>query len=74
MDKNSFMFAILNNPSLTQKEREKVIALITEDIEKDLMTRTKQYIRDELKQKDGETGEAGATDSEGAGVHHPREV
>ena len=74
MDKNSFMFAILNNPSLTQKEREKVIALITEDIEKDLMTRTKQYIRDELKQKDGETGESGESVSQGAWVHNPREV
>ena len=75
MDKNSFMFAILNNPSLTQKEREKVIALITEDIEKDLMTRTKQYIRDELKQKDGgETGEAGESVRQGAWIHNPREV
>lgn len=75
MDKNSFMFAILNNPSLTQKDREKVIALITEDIEKDLMTRTKQYIRDELKQKDGEeTGETAESVSQGAWIHNPREV
>jgi hypothetical protein len=74
MDKNSFMFAILNNPSLTQKDREKVIALITEDIEKDLMTRTKQYIRDELKQKDGEAGETEESVSQGAWIHNPREV
>ena len=53
MDKNSFMFAILNNPSLTQKDRERVISLITQDIEKDLMTKTQQYIREELRQKEG---------------------
>lgn len=53
MDKNSFMFAILNNPSLTQKDRERVISLITRDIENDLMAKTQQYIRDELRKKEG---------------------
>ena len=52
MDKNSFMFAILNDPSLTQKDRERVISLITADIENGILEQTRQIIRDELDQKE----------------------
>lgn len=58
MDKNRFMFAILNNPSLTPRERERVISLITQDIENNLMTKTQQYIREELRKKEGHQGNA----------------
>lgn len=51
MDKNSFMFAILNDPSLSKKDRERVISLITRDIENDLMTQTRQLIREEIENK-----------------------
>lgn len=56
MDKSRFMFAILNSPSLTQKDRERVIYLITKDIENELMTKTQQYIREELRHKDDPYG------------------
>ena len=65
MDKNSFMFAILNSPSLTQKDRERVISLITKDIENELMTKTQQYIREELRQKDDPQGSAVKEDDKG---------
>lgn len=43
------MFAILNNPSLTPQDRERVISLITRDIEKDLILKTQEIVREELK-------------------------
>ena len=76
MDKNSFMFAVLNNPSLTQKERERVISLITRDIEQDLMAQTQRLIREEIKQKSGakEDKSNGDHARQEAWIHDPRKV
>lgn len=76
MDKNSFMFSILNNPSLTPKDREKVISLITRDIEKDLMSQTRQIVREELKEKEAtqQKGEQDDRSKKGIWIHDPRTV
>lgn len=75
MDKNSFMFAILNNPSLTQKDRERVISLITRDIEKDLMSRTQEFIREELRHKENGSNDVPQDQSlPKTWIHDPRTV
>ena len=76
MDKNNFMFAILNDPSLSQKDRERIISLITRDIEQDLMSQTQRLIRDELKQKEASKDDGVKEDrTEKMGwIHNPVQV
>ncbi len=48
IDKNQFISAILNNPELGTKDREKVLTLLTRDIETDIKVSIRDMVREEI--------------------------
>ena len=74
IDKNQFIAAILNNPSLGVKDREKVLTLLTRDIETDIKAGIRDLVREELSSATDATKKDDKSSAKGHWEHSPRKV
>ena len=74
VDKNQFIAAILNNPSLGVKDREKVLTLLTRDIETDIKAGIRDLVREELSSVANSSKKAGTAQEQKHWEHAPRKV
>ena len=76
MDKNSFMLAILHDPSLTASERDRVITLIAQELEKDIILQTKEIVQQEINKRINKTTtvKEKTYSSDKVWIHNPKEV
>ena len=74
IDKNQFIAAILNNPSLGKKDREKVLTLLTRDIEFEIKAGIRDLVREELSSATSAVKNAGDASERGHWEHAPRKV
>ena len=74
IDKNQFIAAVLNNPSLGVKDREKVLTLLTRDIETDIKAGIRDLVREELSSIADATKKKDTNSEKGHWEHAPRKV
>ena len=73
IDKNQFIGAILNNKSLGVKDREKVLELLTRDIESEIKAGIRDIVKEEINSANG-SNKTGSTPEQNKWEHDPRKV
>lgn len=74
IDKNQFISAILNDHSLGVKDREKVLTLLTRDIESEIKAGIRDLVREELSSASGVVKKSEDASVQGRWEHAPRKV